>query len=100
MFFRFACAVACVVAVSLVGIELERRTLDLRREVSRQHFRMQVLKDAHARLRWQTQQLGAPTRLIEQVEQGRLNLQPPKNPPRTSDARRVPLLQWQRPSAE
>ncbi len=94
MYFRFASALVLVVTVSLFGIALEKRNLELRREVSRQHFRMDVLRDVHAQLRLETQQLGAPARLVEALESGTLQLETPQTPIGTAP-RSMPLLRWQ-----
>ncbi len=74
MYFRFASTICLVVVVSLIGVGLEKETLSLRREVSRQHFRTDILGENRAKLRWECEQLGAPQRLIEQL------------PPENSDA--------------
>lgn len=68
MFFRFGCALALVVAISLVGVALEKQNLRLRLEVSRQHYRIDVLREHHAGLRLRAHQLGAPERMIESLE--------------------------------
>jgi hypothetical protein len=95
MYFRFASAIALVVAISLAGVALEKKNLDLRREVSRQHYRTEVLQDRLARLRLRAQQLGAPVRSVESLESGALQLTRPEKPiPR--QANRMPLLRWQR----
>ena len=65
MYFRFGSALVLIVCISLAGVALEKRNLELRREVTRQHYRTEVLLEKHARLRAETQQLGAPTRTIE-----------------------------------
>lgn len=96
MYFRFGTAIVLVVSISLVGIALEKRNLELRRAVSRQHFRMDVLREVHANLRLTTQELGAPTRLIDALESGEMQLKRPEVRDESAP-RRVPLLQWQRP---
>lgn len=65
MFFRFCCTVLLVVLVSLIGVALEERGLDLRRRVSRQHYRIEALQEVRAELRLRVQRLGAPPRLWE-----------------------------------
>ncbi|MDA0833144.1 MAG: hypothetical protein O2955_10385 [Planctomycetota bacterium] len=67
MYFRFASGIILVVLIALVGVGLEKETLSLRREVSRQHFRTEILVENKAKLRWECEQLGAPQRLIEQL---------------------------------
>ena len=91
MFFRFGSAVVLVVLVSLAGIALEKRNLELRRSLSRQHYRMDVLREAHVRLRVRTQELGAPARLIEPIDRGLLELTPAEEPTE-ADRRRNPVL--------
>lgn len=97
MYFRFASAVILVVLVSLAGVAIEKRTLESRREVSRQYYRLEVLRDAHAGLRLRTQKLGAPVRLIEEIEAGRLEVQPTPKSTGKEPKERMPLLRWQRP---
>lgn len=76
MVFRFLVAIGLVVLVALAGVALEKRALELRREVSRQHFRESVLLEQQARLRLRTQEHGAPAKLIDALEDGRLVLEP------------------------
>lgn len=68
MFFRFGSALILVVMTSLLGILVEKQNLALRREISRQHYRMDVLQEEHARLRLKSQQLAAVERLFETIE--------------------------------
>lgn len=68
MYFRFGSAIVLVVLISLVGIALEKRNLQLRRQVTRQRFRHDVLHDEHIRLRLETQRLGAPSQTIDAME--------------------------------
>lgn len=95
MFFRFGSAIVLVVLISVAGIALEKQCLELRREVSRQHYRMDVLWKEHATLRWRTQELGAPVRLIGPLESGALDVSQPEQPV-NAEPRRIPLLRWQR----
>ena len=39
-----------VVMIAMAGVALEKRTLELRRSVSRQHYQMDLLHDAYALL--------------------------------------------------
>jgi len=94
MFFRFGSTLFLVVLVSLAGIALEKQNLALRREVSRQSYRMDVLLDEHSRLRLTAQRLGAPIRLIDPLEHGEFDLQQPEQPLH-SDLKSKPLLRWQ-----
>ena len=95
MFFRFGSAVLLVVVVSLTGIGLEKQNLEFRRLLSRQQYRADVLLESHSRLRLRTQQLGAPVRLIDSLEDGSLEVRQPEKP-LVSRPRRFPLLRWQR----
>ncbi len=76
MHIRFIGALVLVVLISLAGVALEKRNLELRRAVSRQTFRMDVLQEQHAAGRLRTQQLGAPERLIKALEEGRITPAP------------------------
>lgn len=95
MFFRFGSAILLVVLASAAGIALEKRNLELRREVSRQRYQLDVLTDRHAKLRLKTQQLGAPARMLDALEKGELQIRRPEKTEK-SQPRRVPLLHWQR----
>jgi len=68
MFFRFGAAVALIVAVSLLGIALEKRTLALKRSISLQTYRAAQLEERRVQLRLRCEQLGAPGRLLESLE--------------------------------
>ena len=68
MFFRFGSAIFLAVLVAMCGVLLEKRTLNLRRDVTRQYYRTDMLLESYARLRLRTQQLAAPTRVIESIE--------------------------------
>lgn len=84
MFFRFGSALILVVVTSLLGILVEKQSLSLRREISRQHYRMDVLQEEHARLRLRSQQLAAVERLFETIEaeeSGLIPSQPGSLPP-------------------
>lgn len=95
MFFRFGSAIVLIVLVALSGVALEKHNLELRRSVSRQQFRLDVLVNQHAQMRLKTQQLGAPVRLIDSLETGKLQIQKPEKS--TSDeSKQMPLLRWQR----
>jgi hypothetical protein len=71
MYFRFGAALVLTVLVAVAGIAIEKRCLALRRALSREHYRYEVLRDLYARQRLQTQQLGAPARLFEALEHDR-----------------------------
>lgn len=76
MFFRFGSALILVVVTSLLGIVVEKQNLTLRREISRQHYRMDVLQEEHARLRLRSQQLAAVERLFDTIEDEESGLVP------------------------
>jgi len=103
MFFRFGSAVCVVVLISLIGIAIEKRSLELRRELSRQHYQMDILRDQHARLRLQSQELATIERLFEHIEQPESGLTLPEKPRESASAERpasrpkVPLLFWRQP---
>jgi hypothetical protein len=127
MFFRFGSALILVVVSSLLGILVEKQNLKLRRELSRQHYRMDVLQEEHARLRLRSQQLAAVERLfatIEAEDSGLVTSQPGSAVGRSADrnsagngsraagtkepgaleadssdlkTRQVPLLFWRKP---
>ena len=65
VFFRFISAIVLVVFVSMGGVLLEKRILELRRDISRQQYRTDILLDRHTSLRLRTQQLSAPGRISE-----------------------------------
>lgn len=94
MFFRFGAAVVLVVLISLLGVALEKENLELKRSVSRQQFQLDVLRNEHAEMRLRTQQLGAPARIVEALEQGRMPVRKAEKP--AVAPRHMPLLQWQK----
>ncbi len=94
MFFRFLSSIALVVLISLAGVALEKETLETRRNISRQHYRMEVLRESFAKMRLRVQEQGAPAKLIEAVEQGKLPVRRPEKSA-TSPTKRMPLLHWE-----
>lgn len=100
MYFRFASGIVLVVLIALVGVGLEKETLALRREVSRQHFRTEILIENKAKLRWECEQLGAPQRLIEALPHDDIAEKPKpspkpkteKKPKDTAQLKMLPLL--------
>jgi hypothetical protein len=97
IFFRFCAALLLVVSVALTGTALETQNLSLKRSLSQQQYRMEVLLDIQTKLRLETQRLGAPSKLFDSLEQGDAALYRPAKPQR-SDQRRAPLLNWTAPS--
>lgn len=99
MFFRFLCCVALVVVIALAGVALEKKSLETRRNISQQHYRLEILRESHAKMRLRVQELGAPAKLIESVENGKLPVRRPQAPA-TTEAKRMPLLHWETDSAQ
>lgn len=92
MTFRFVAAIVLLVAISLLGIGIEKQNLELKRGISLQHYRLDQLLEQHARLRLRTQRLGAPALLFDRWERGELQLEEPDRP--LSGPRVAPLLEW------
>jgi len=87
MFFRFGSALVLVVLISLAGTALEKRNLELRRIVSRQKYRLEILLEKHAANRVLAQQLGAPSRLVDKIDEPQKSSEKPAqsaNPDRPS----------------
>ncbi len=93
MFFRFFAGLSIVVLISLSGIALEKQNLSLRRELSRQVYRLAVLQNAYADSRLKAQRLGAPVRMLDHLQEGQLGMREPTRPNDVSP-RPVPLLNW------
>jgi hypothetical protein len=68
MFFRFGAALVLVVLISLMGTGLEKRNLELKRVVSRQRYQLELLTEQQAAKRVLAQQLGAPHRLVGEID--------------------------------
>jgi hypothetical protein len=98
MFFRFGAALCLIVLVALSGTALEKENLQLKRALTQQQYRLDVLLDSHVRMRLQAQTLGTPERLLGPLERGELPLERPTKPLRT-DQRRAPLVNWSQISA-
>ena len=96
LFFRFGAALLLIVAVALAGTALEAQNLALKRSLSQQQYRMEVLVEQQSRLRLETQRLGAPARLLQNLQQQDSALYRPAKPQRI-DQRRAPLLNWSVP---
>lgn len=93
IFFRFGAAILLVVSVALAGTALETQNLSLKRALSQQQYRLAELMEKQVALRLETQQLGAPAKLLEALERGDATLhRPPKS--QRVDQRRAPLLNW------
>jgi hypothetical protein len=75
MYFRFVAAVLLVVVAALFGVALEKRILTLNRALTLQQYRTDQLEEHRVRLRLEMQQLGAPARLIDEIDSGRIALE-------------------------
>ena len=94
MYFRFGSALVLVVLISLAGIALEKKNLELRRAITRQRYRMDVMREIHARIRLETQRLASPANTIDSIQRGTQNVETAKRPVSTT-GQRMPLLRWQ-----
>ena len=107
MFFRFAAALLLVVAVSMAQVALEKESLRLRRQVSRQYYQMDELLELHAQLRLEIQTLSAPSQLLAEQRRSlpqsgsqlarRHNNEAPPPAPRRHHPSNLPLLRWELP---
>ncbi len=106
MFFRFISAIVLVVVVSMAGIVIEKHSLDLRRDISRQQYQTEILLEEHTRLRLKTQALSAPDRLLETMDDELSTWQPEQSPGPAAAAALdapppgwpgLPLMNWERP---
>ena len=110
MFFRFAAALILVVLISIVGIGLEKQTLEAKRAVSRQYFQKDLLLEMHAKLRLRIQELTAPSHLNRKSNMQPVVVMPRPVVPPSSDSSsqirdatpsvpipRLPLLRWEHP---
>ena len=93
MFFRFGAALVLVVLVALTGTALETQNLAMKRALSQQQYRLDVLVETQTALRLETQRLGAPAKLLESLQRGDGDLERGARPQRT-DRRQSPLLNW------
>ena len=106
MFFRFAAALMLVVAVSMAQVGLEKQSLRLRRQVSRQYYQMDELLELHAQLRLDIQKLSAPSQYVadgrnpgdvEERRPLRSTAEKPLDRRSRRSASSLPLLRWERP---
>jgi cell division protein FtsL len=90
MYFRFGSALVLVILVCVAGVAIEKQCLALKRAVVRQQYRRDALADEYARLRLETQRLGAPARLFETLENAQGQRTPtvkPRQPASEADSR-------------
>lgn len=92
MFFRFGSALVLAVLISLGATDLEKRNLELRRAISRQHYRKEALLELYSAQRLAAQQSGAPPRLIEKLDQdfAAVETQPGADGPSANPSRKTP----------
>ncbi|QDT27455.1 hypothetical protein Enr10x_27720 [Gimesia panareensis] len=93
MLFRFVSAILLAVAVSLIGIALEKESLKLKRQVSRQHYQLEVLINAHAKMKLAAQRASSPRKVLNSMERGELDVES-SSEPAVTNRREMPLLQW------
>ena len=80
--------------ISVVGISLEKRNLQLKRQISQQHDVIQKREDLRHRLYLKSQQMGAPPKLLHEFETTTLRKAAPTS---VQEANR--LLEWRMQSA-
>ena len=88
MFFRFCAALSLVVLIAAGGITLEKQILERKREQTLQVYRLAQLEEKYARLKLRSQELGAPSRLLESLERAKAE--------RTTHRRKPPAPQTSR----
>ena len=67
MFYRFGGALFFLILIALAGIAIEKRSLAVRRAISHQQYRQEALLEQYAQSRLKTQQMGAPSRLWDEL---------------------------------
>jgi len=99
MFYRFGGALVLLVIIALGGIAIEKQNLTLRRAVSHQKFRQEVLMEEHAVHRLKAQQLGAPGRLMNDLDEAEMRRPELRRPDVRVPEVRVPAppLKFRRP---
>ena len=107
VFFRFVAGLLLVVLISMVGIGLEKQTLQMKRAVSRQYFQKDLLLEIHAKHRLRIQQLTAPSetksRRANVAAQSSLSNRDLPSFDSTSQGDeipvpRLPLMRWEHPA--
>jgi hypothetical protein len=91
VFIRFQGAILLAVLTAVAGGALEGSILDHRRGLSRQHYRLEALRDRVAQARLRTERLSTPTALSRPIEEGRFDASPRSV---TGNGPRAPLLHW------
>lgn len=86
-------ALLIIAHVSIAGSAIEGAILDKRRSLSRQHYRLDAIRERVARLRIEAERLGGPARLMARFEEGRLEARPAASG-RSDAGLGGPLLRW------
>lgn len=103
MYFRFGCGLALVVAVSVLGVAIEKANIRLKSDLSRQYYLLGALRERHAQLRTRTQRLGAPARIVNAIDEGELEVREPAKSTDSaagSETPQRPLLRWRRTTTD
>jgi hypothetical protein len=79
MYFRFGLALIIVISISVAGVRIENENLRLKQQIARQQSRRDLLVEKIASARVESQQLGAPPRLLQAIEDGRIVLPAPQS---------------------
>ena len=98
----------------MIGVALEKQTLETKRAVSRQYYQKDLLLEIHAKLRLKIQQRTAPAQLAELDSQSPIvteynSASTPRSMPVAAETRdkrtapdgrvpRLPLLRWAHPA--
>ena len=88
MFFRFCAALSLVLLIAAAGIALEKQILDRKREQTLQVYRLAQLEEKYARFKLRSQELGAPSRLLESLERAEAERAAQRRKPVTASPRR------------
>ncbi|MFV0445399.1 MAG: hypothetical protein ACK5Q5_17615 [Planctomycetaceae bacterium] len=68
MFFRFAVVVIALLALAIAGVAIEKRKLELQREIILQEYQRQQLLERRSRLQLEIERLSAPQRFADGTE--------------------------------
>jgi hypothetical protein len=88
MVFRFCAALSLVVLIAATGIAVEKQLLDMKRQQTLQVYRLEQLEEMYARLKLRTQELGAPSRLMESLDQAEAQRAARRRPTAASASKR------------
>ena len=90
----------------MVGIVLEKQTLEMNRAVSRQYFQLDLMLEMHAKLRLSIQEQTAPALLADLASEdftrqrrARFDrITQPESAAKTASTPSLPLMRWQLPA--